>query len=164
MHDLNTLSTLVTYVNDNGGVFTAAHDPLYPSSAKTIVFTDEKAPENFAFSCEIKLCGDGEAGMYFRAQGKNGATWIVGYFFSVNAADGSVKISKINGGDRDNAVLGHMRYPFEKGVWDNMRVEMRGTHARHGRLGLYPHGGRPLYHVLSSAFQHHGNFAAPDLL
>ena len=117
-------------VRENGGVFTAAHDPLYPSSAKTIVFTDEKAPENFAFSCEIKLCGDGEAGMYFRAQGKNGATWIVGYFFSVNAADGSVKISKINGGDRDNAVLGHMRYPFEKGVWYNMRVEMRGTHAR----------------------------------
>ena len=117
-------------VRENGGVFTAAHDPLYPSSAKTIVFTDEKAPENFAFSCEIKLCGDGEAGMYFRAQGKNGATWIVGYFFSVNAVDGSVKISKINGGDRDNAVLGHMRYPFEKGVWYNMRVEMRGTHAR----------------------------------
>ena len=43
-------------VRENGGVFTAAHDPLYPSSAKTIVFTDEKAPENFAFSCEIKLC------------------------------------------------------------------------------------------------------------
>lgn len=117
-------------VQENDGVFTAARDALYPAAAKTVLFDTERAPENFAFSCEIKLCEDGEAGMYFRAQGKNGAAWVVGYFFSVNAADGAVKISKINGGDRDNVVLGHMRYPFEKGVWYNMRVEMRGTHAR----------------------------------
>ena len=88
-------------VQENAGVFTAACDALYPAAAKTVLFDTERAPENFAFSCEIKLCEDGEAGMYFRAQGKNGAAWVVGYFFSVNAADGAVKISKINGGDRD---------------------------------------------------------------
>ena len=117
-------------VNESDGVFTASGDAFYPHSEKAVVFSTEKAPANFAFSCEIRLTRGGEAGMYFRAQGKNGARWVVGYYFSVDAADGSVKLSKVNGRDSDHVVLGHMRYPFETDVWYTMRVEMRGTHAR----------------------------------
>ena len=118
-------------VEIKGDSFTASRaNALFQSREPSIVFSKEWAPANFTFEDEIKLNAGGEAGMYFRAQGKNGARWLTGYYFSVNAKDGSVKLSKVNGGDSDHTVLGHMTFPFEKDKWYTMRVQMIGAYAK----------------------------------
>ena len=124
--------TLGAKADEKDGVFSAkAGDALFPApDNRAVLFSKAHAPKNFVFECEIKLVRDGEAGVYFRAQGKNGLSWIAGYYLSVDAADCSVKLTKVNGGDRDNRVLGSMRYPFEKGRWYKIRVEMQGTYAK----------------------------------
>ena len=119
-------------VTEKDGILTADTGNVLFSAAqdRAVLFSRDRAPANFTFECEIRLVRDGEAGVYFRAEGKNGFSWIAGYCLSVNAADCTVKLSKVNGGDRNNSVLGSMRYPFEKNRWYKIRVEMQGSFAR----------------------------------
>lgn len=119
---------LGTYVDETGGEYRARESEFYSSSVdRAALFLDEPAPENFAFECEIRLVADGEAGVYFRSQGKNGFDWIAGYYLSVDAGDRSVKLRNVNGGDHSESLIASMRYPFEKNRWYKIRVEMRGA-------------------------------------
>ncbi len=118
-------------VEERDGVLSARGSEFYTSASdRAALFAEGSAPKNFAFECEIRLVRDGEAGVYFRAQGKNGFDWIAGYYLSVNAADGSVKLRNVNGGDHSESVIASMRYPFGKGRWYKIRVEMRGSSAK----------------------------------
>ena len=112
---------------ENNGVFSVVNST---ADVPNTMFSTEKTPYNFALECEIKLVKDGEAGVYFRAQGKNGARWVVGYYLTVDTTDCSLKLRKVNGGDSDHVILSHMCYPFTKDKWYKLRIEFRGTYAK----------------------------------
>lgn len=141
-------------ITEQNGVFSAAvNNTLFPTKEQTAMFSVEKTPLNFALECEIKLKKDGEAGVYFRSQGKNGARWVVGYYLILNAADQSLTLKKVNGGDSDHVVLSHMCYPFTKDVWYKIRIEVRGTYAKIW-FNNFAHETAPIYPKIDLELKH----------
>ena len=57
-------------ISENNGVY-SVKDTLFPTGEPNTMFSVEKTPLNFALECEIKLNKNGDAGVYFRSQGKN---------------------------------------------------------------------------------------------
>lgn len=111
----------------HGGKLEFCGEELVASADRdTYAFLADRAPNDFIFRCEVMLLTDSESGVYFRAKGKNGVEWIVGYYLAVNPADNSVSLWKVNGGDRDNRIYQKMRYPFKKNVWYEIKIVMAG--------------------------------------
>ena len=97
---------------------------------QTFVFTADNVPENFSFEAEIRLKAEGDAGLYFRTVAKNGVDWLVGYSFTVNVQDHSIRLTKVSNGDHITKVLGTVHYPFDRDVWYKIAVHMCGENVR----------------------------------
>ncbi len=139
-------------ITENDGAY-SVKPSLFPTNEPNTMFSVDKTPLNFALECEIKLNKNGEAGVYFRSQGKNGARWVVGYYLIVNAADCSLTLKKVNGGDSDHIVLSHMCYPFDKDKWYKIRIEVRGTYAKIW-FNNFEHETAPIYPKIDLELKH----------
>ncbi len=120
----------IKWLSQGGAV--SVRDGVYTPDTQedSYLFSEEKAPRDFCFSCEVKINKPGDCGVLFRAQGKNGIEWIAGYYFSFNADTHTVTLQNVNGGDHYKNELGRITCPFEYGKWYTVKVCMQDYNAR----------------------------------